>query len=291
MLQTLVYFERFSYPLTAEEVFQFSASAGFTQESMTHALHEMVHKKQVFQYGDFFQTLEQPEWPRQRLENNRRAEHYLSIARRMARLIAAFPFVRAVMVSGSLSKHSMRADGDIDFFVVTAPGRLWLARTMLVCFKKLFLLNSRKYFCVNYFVDTEHLEIEEKNLFTATEVVTLLPMYGKELFLRFVKANHWAWTSFPNFPMRDTCETPALHLPWPKRALEYLLYGRLGKWLDRLCMRLTLAYWQKKFKHMPKETFELAFKSKPYVSKHHPLHFQAQVLESLEERLKELEGR
>ncbi|MEZ4965453.1 MAG: hypothetical protein R2791_09430 [Saprospiraceae bacterium] len=57
------------------------------------------------------------------------------------------------------------------------------------------MLNSHKYFCVNYFVDTEHLEIEDKNLFTATETVTLLPLYGRDWYEGFYKALSWAWGS------------------------------------------------------------------------------------------------
>ena len=88
-------------------------------------------------------------------------------------------------ISGSLSKGYYDDDGDIDFFIITSPKRLWIARTFLILYKKIFLLNSRKYFCVNYFISSNALEIEEKNIFTATELTTLLPMFGNGSFHKF----------------------------------------------------------------------------------------------------------
>jgi hypothetical protein len=203
----------------------------------------------------------------------------------MARFIGAFPYIRGVFISGSLSKHCMSADSDIDFFIVTEPGRLWLARTLLVFFKKIFLFNSHKYFCVNYFVDAAHLEIEEKNLFTATETVTLLPMYGREQYESFVLANTWAHDFLPHSPQRPNDGTPPQRRGFFKKTAEYLFNGWLGGWLDEQAMRLTVGHWRRKFRHFDDDTFDGAFKSRRHVSKHHPLYFQRSVLEQFERRL------
>jgi hypothetical protein len=289
VLHTLRYFEIFSYPLTAEEVFHYSGERCVSLEEAGEKLKDLVNQGLVFQFGHYFQTKNDAAWVPVRVACNRRADQFLPIAHQRARLIGNFPFVRAVCVSGSLSKHSIRADGDIDFFVITAPGRLWLARTLLVLFKKVFLFNSHKYFCVNYFIDTDHLEIEEKNLFTATESVTLLPMYGPGVYETFCRANAWAWERYPNFPKRSTQGMPDKAPGRLKRMLESLLNGRLGAWLDEKSMRLTLGYWKRKFKHFDDDAFDIALKSRRYVSKHHPLHFQKKVLEAYEALLQERE--
>ena len=154
VLQALAYFEVFSYPLTQEEVFDFCAEASATRREVAETLMHLVAQGRIFQFGSFFQAKDEATWAAQRLQCNRLADDFLPKARRMARFIGQFPFVRGVFVSGSLSKHCMRPESDVDFFIITEPGRLWLARTLLVVFKKIFLLNSHKYFCVNYFVDT-----------------------------------------------------------------------------------------------------------------------------------------
>jgi hypothetical protein len=288
VLQALAYFDVFDYPLTKEEVFHFCRHQQINLKETEAFLKSLVNQGLVCQYGQFFQTKKDENWQKERLLNNERAARFLPMARKMAAFIQAFPFVRAVFVSGSLSKQCMRTDSDIDFFIVTAPQRLWLARGLLILFKKIFLFNSHKYFCVNYFIDTEHLEIEEKNLFTATEIITLMPMCGKELYMQFQKANHWAWQIFPNAALRDTRQMPACRSGWTKRSLEYLLSGNLGAWLDRTFMRTMLAFWKRKFKHFDANTFDTALKSTPHVSKHHPLHFQEKVLKAYRSRIKAL---
>ena len=285
IVHTLLYFEIFTHPLTAEEVFQFSNCPEKTREEVFEKLQSLVNQGYIFQFGVFYQTQNDPTWAPRRLESNRRADKLLPIARRMAHLIGAFPFIRGVFVSGSLSKHCMRDDSDIDFFIITEPSRLWLARTLLVFFKKIFLLNSHKYFCVNYFVDTAHLEIEEKNLFTATETATLLPMYGREWYEAFYRANGWIRSFLPFSQPRPSENILPQSKGFLKKTAEWLLNGRVGEWLDRSFMRFTVAYWRRKFGHLDQRTFDGAFKSRPYVSKHHPLYFQQRVLKQYSERV------
>lgn len=285
--RVLLYFEVFSYPLTAMEVSEYTAQPGNTLAAITDKLEELVLRRKVFRFGQFYQMQNDPAWVPRRLDCNRRASRLLPVAQRIARFIGAFPYVKGVFISGSLSKHCMRADSDIDFFLITEPGRLWLARTFLVFFKKIFLLNSHKYFCVNYFIDTAHLEIEEKNLFTATEIVTLLPMYGREWYHRFFEANRWAWKHFPNFEPRPVAVVPLSSRGFIKKMFELLFNGTAGDWLDQKAMQMTVRYWKKKFKHFDREKFNVALKSSRYVSKHHPLHFQEKVLKAFEVRVKE----
>ncbi len=245
----------------------------------------MVREGDLHQYNGFYQISADAAQVTRRADLNRRADAMMPTARRMARLIGAFPYVRAVFVSGSLSKQCLSPDGDIDFFIVTAPRRMWLARTLMVVFKKLFLFNSHKYFCINYFVDTEHLEIHEKNLYTATETATLLPLFGQETCVQFLKANPWTRGFLPHFPERNTADTPEGRPGWMKRLLEYLFGGKIGEWLDVRCMRLTQAHRRRKFKHFDKRRFEGAFSAGRGHAKHHPLHFQGKVMKAYVERL------
>lgn len=64
-----------------------------------------------------------------------------------------------------------------------------------------------------------------------------------------------------------------------------MLSGKLGDWFDRKAMQITVGFWKKKFRGMDKRSFDLAFKSRRGVSKHHPLHFQQKVLERFDENL------
>jgi hypothetical protein len=184
----------------------------------------------------------------------------------------------------------MAEDGDIDFFVVTTPGRLWVARTLLVLYKKLFLMNSRKDFCVNYFLDTEHLTVEDRNLFTATEVITLIPTFGNGTTEAFFDRNAWAFRMFPGAAVPISLEVhigPARR----KQFLERALSGHVGQLLDMWCMHVTWYHWKRKFSQLDARTFELALRTRTYVSKHHPRNFQKRVLDAYTERMERLAQR
>ncbi|MEZ4894812.1 MAG: hypothetical protein R2778_17590 [Saprospiraceae bacterium] len=290
ILHTLIYFEIFKYPLRVDELLYFCREKNISLEILKEKLQILVKQGLVFQFGVFFQSQNDATWVPARLQCNHRADVFLPIATRKSKLISKFPFVRGVFVSGSLSKHCVRPDGDIDFFIVTTPGRLWLSRTLLILYKKLILLNSHKYFCVNYFIDSDHLEIEEKNLFTATETVTLLPLFGGKISEDFRKSNHWAWREFPNMPVRSAARIPDAANSTLKKGLEKVFEGKLGNWLDKKAMSLTLWFWKRKFRHLNEVDFELALKSRQYVSKHHPLHFQEKVLSLYDKLLAEKAG-
>jgi hypothetical protein len=279
VLAVLRYFEIFKHPLTNKEIEQFLPLSPVGAATLQVILTNMVAKGQIWHHENMYLSQPAPEWVGQRQEKNQRALQVLPKAYKMGHFIGRFPFVKAVMVSGSLSKQCMPADGDVDFFIITQPGRLWLARTLLVVFKKVFLLNSHKFFCINYLIDTDHLEVEEKNLFTATECATLLPVYNKVYYERFMAANQWVHQQYyPQMPLRPTDAVVPESKPPLKRAGEWLLSGRLGQWADHWAMRFTVGFWRRKFRHFDPDHFELALKSRRYVSKHHPLGFQNRVL-------------
>lgn len=174
---------------------------------------------------------------------------------------------------------------DIDFFIITTPNRLWIARTLLVLYKRLFLFNSHKYFCVNYFIDSEHLEIEEKNIFTATELATLIPLCGEKFHRPLLERNHWLKSFLPNVEMN------AKNAPEPgsfgvKRILESII-NRLGadRW-DTYFMNITDRRWIKMYggKYASND-FTIAFKTKKYTSKNHRKNFQKTVTARYQEKL------
>ena len=207
----------------------------------------------------------------------------MHIAAKRARLIAKFPFVEGVGVSGSLSKGYFDRDSDIDFFVVTTPGKVWVSRTLLMLYKKIFLLNSRRYFCINYFISSAHLEVQEKNRFTATEIRTLIPFQGRRALEAFYEHNIWVKGIFANFAP-DLHAIPDIQKPMISKAAEYALDNRMGKGLDSAFRNLTLKFWRIKFRRMPDPEFKIALKSTESVSKHHPLNFQKRVIVALNEK-------
>lgn len=289
IIRTLLYFDIFSYPLNEQEVYDNLQTNHVTLEEVAKELGRLADAGVVFQKDTFFSVNDNKDLVSRRLEGNRKAESFRKIAQRRGRLIFQFPFVRAVMISGSLSKNFADDKTDIDFFIITAPGRLWVARTFLVLFKRIFLLNSHKYFCVNYFIDESHLEIEEKNLFTATELATLIPLQGWDLYERFIQKNRWVQRILPH--SKTSGPHPSASDDHPsgiKLLTEKLLSSGFGNWLDGMFMKLTRQRWKKMYStRYSAADFQIAFKSDKHVSKNHPDHYQRKVMDRYRTKLEE----
>jgi hypothetical protein len=282
LIRPLCYFDVFSYPLSLTEIRLFAGKK--IDEQTENSLLNHLMEAQIVQYTNgYYHLPKDPILVEIRKTNNERAEKYLKIAGTMSKLIKIFPFVRGIGISGSLSKGSMPIDSDIDYFIITKSGRLWLCRSILIFFKKVFLLNSRKYFCLNYFIDEDHLEIEEKNLFTATEIFTLLPTYGNNLFSEFFSKNAWVEKYYFNWEKgMNRSNNPKDKRNFLQKIIEVPFFGWIGNALDKWLMHITINHWHKKFEDFDKAKFDLTLKSRPYISKHHPLDFQTKVLEAFE---------
>lgn len=290
VLRCLLYFDIFQYPLKNEEILNFLDRK--SNPAQIHAaLDHLVKKKYIYQFNEFYTIQNRREIVARRIRGNETAEKIMPVARQMANLIGRFPFVRSVMVSGSLSKGYMDADSDIDFFVVTEPGRLWISRTLLVVYKRIFLKNSHKHFCVNYFVTTDKLEIEEKNIFTATELATVLPQFNQSTYGDLLKNNGWVTRFLPNFLPRPFVWKKEKESSFKKFAERFIdLAG--GSLMDQWCRQLTYRRWSEKYKKQYNDSdFQVAFKSTKSASKNHPKNYQKKVTQLLDDRWKEFFAR
>lgn len=278
IILTLLYYDIFSYPLKAAEVFRFLGTNLVTEAIIEKDLANLRKRGLVYQFGHFFSIQNDEHNTLRRMRGNDLAEKLLPVARRQARLIARFPFVRGVMASGSFSKGYMDQKSDLDFFIITEPRRLWIARTLLVLYKRLFLFNSHKYFCVNYFVDAEHLVIEEKNLFTATELATLIPLSGASLYLKLQAANAWITDIFPNYGPRSVNGVEESAQSWFKDLTEKIIDVVTPTRLERFFKNLTLRRWHKLYgSSYSAADFRVAFKTNDHISKTHPNHYQKKI--------------
>lgn len=279
VVKCLLYFDSFSYPLTKQEILTF-CSCHFTDDvDLQNILVALVARNLIQQRTHFYFVSDLENIVERRLKGNKMAQEVMPKALKYGKFISQFPFVETVFISGSLSKNYFDEQGDVDFFIITKPQRLWLCRSILVGFKKIFLLNSRKYFCVNYFVGNDNLSIPDRNIFTATEIASLIPVNNQQGYASFISANSWIYEHLPNFDS-NTKRIPALRSESIiKKMSESLLPKSLGNFADKQLFKLTLFIWQKKFQHFNKSDFDLNMRSRKNVSKHHPSGFQQKVLD------------
>jgi predicted nucleotidyltransferase len=245
ILSTLAYFDIFNYPINQSEIILFCRRTHAPRD-FTSALEFLVNGGYVYKFDEFYTLQNDYSVIPRRRTGNLKARELLQTAEKVAGILSWFPFVRGIAISGSLSKNYADDQSDIDLFIITSENRLWLARTMMHGLKKLsFLVNRQHLFCMNYFIDEAGLQIVEKNIYTATEIATLLPVRGVDAFRNFYAENAWIRLFLPNHLMRISY-VKEMKEPLLKRALEFLLNNPAGSFLDRVFMNLTAARWRRK---------------------------------------------
>jgi hypothetical protein len=285
----ICYFDVFHHPVTLIEIFEFSKSET-SYERVKAVLQELMEMDLISVHDDFyFLNPMNSSLLVKRSESEERFYKKQRTIKFFADLISRFPFVESVSISGSCSKGLFDKDGDVDYFIITSPQRVWLCRTMLIAFKKIFLFNSKKYFCVNYFVDINQMEIPDKNTFVACEIKTLVPVSNKATFEKFLEKNTWTEYFLPN---KTHYNAFFLNEKKPKKYLfgwiEWFLSKPVGNVLDKWCFEWTLSKWKKKFSHFSLADFDLNLRSKKAVSKHHPRGYQQKVLLEWNKRLEKI---
>ncbi len=280
VIRTLIYFDIFKHPLKGVEISDLIHRQGVSASEIEKAVADLTSQGIIGYHKGYYFLNNNAGIIERRLRGEIVAAKSLETAKRYSKLISKFPFVRAIALSGSLSKNYMDDQSDIDYFIITAKGRMWVARTLLVLYKKIFLFNSHKNFCVNYFLSEDSLNIPDKNIFTATEVSFLIPTYDYNLYNSFREANTWVKDHLPKFPLRGKDHIIEEEKRTLKRIIEKILSGLIGEQLDTFFFRFTVKFWKKKFKHFDDSTFDFRLRSRKNVSKHHPLGFQEKVLSS-----------
>ncbi len=281
VVKVLLYFEMFRYPLTVSEIlgnFSFATDV----ELVSAALDDLCAQGYVENTGIYYHIPGGQEYVGRREKGEVLAKEFLKKAEKYSRFIANRPFVRGVMISGSLSKGYMERGGDIDYFIVTEPNRVWFVKAFLMLYKKVFLFNSKKYFCINYIIDSRNLEIIDQNVFTAKEIRYLIPTYNEGIYQDFLNANRWTKEGYlPNFNLKRKVVDILSETSKSKKRKEMFWSGRLGNMVDHMSLRLFQTYWRRKYRKKFNLDTGKQIKCEKHVSKIHPGNYQERVLNHL----------
>ncbi len=291
VLKTLLYYDIFSHPLSGDEIYTFLPQNTVTKDEVKHFLRESSKNGSEYaEMSGYYYVKPNAEYVASRINKEAYSKRMWKTTYLMTHIIKRFPFVRCVMVTGTLSKNSSDKTSDLDFMIITAPNRLWVSRTLLMLFKKIFLLGSKKYFCLNYFITENNLEIAERNIFTATEIATIKSTYNDGMMRAFIEKNKWIKNFFPNYIINDA----SLHTAGCKvnnrrsilqKVYELFFTGNLGDKLDEIFRQKTIKHWQRKFPELDEAERNARLKSTPTVSKAHPGSVQKKILNLYTEKL------
>jgi hypothetical protein len=171
-----------------------------------------------------------------RAERERTSNAVWRRARIVAHLLALWPYSRMVAATGSLAANNCRGHDDIDLFVVTARGRVWITRLVVEWMARLPLPFAP---CPNFVVSEDAMELVHRDFYAARELAQMVPVFAPDMHARFVALNAWSAEYLPN--ARE---------PRPQRAVAdgklRSAFRRATAWLGDRCGAARLDAWQKR---------------------------------------------
>lgn len=235
ILCTVAYADVFDYPLKPLEIHRYLVGVAAGRDDVVRALEDGPRVCQRLERRDGYVTLpgrgELVELRRRRVEI---ADEMWPHAVWYGQAIAAIPFVRAVLLTGALTMGNVDAGDDFDFLIVTATGRLWLTRAMVIGFVVKPAARRGHEVCPNYLLSERTLVFEERNLYVAHELAQMVPLAGLDVYRHIRKANRWVGRFLPNAndPPRPM-EIPASSSSSVRSLLELGLGTFVGGQLER----------------------------------------------------------
>ena len=246
IVSTLLYYDLFAYPLRADELVRFVHGDNATWHL---APCDITPASDWWSSSDGYWFLRGREHlVGLRADRQRISRIKLAHAQRWARSLQWVPGVRFIGITGSLSMHSATPEDDIDLLIITARGRLWLTRALVLT--ALWAMRVKRaddgrsehpdQACANIFLSEDDLLLPDHNLFIAHEICQMLPLLGPHTYQHFLDANKWVRTFLPQWEAGASAWQDRRSLQRLQRAAEAALRPA-GDRLEHEAMRRQLA--------------------------------------------------
>ncbi len=288
ILSTLLYFDIFDYPLSRDQLYFYLMYVKPERFEFERVLDELLADGKICATAGWHHLPGHEALIHKRQEGENHARRLWSMAYEAAGRMRHLPFVRGIYLSGDLSKGVAGHDSDIDFFIITARRRVWICKLFLAIFRRIGRNNPDKLLCFNYLLSESHLDLEERNLFTAAEVIGLAPLYGLRVFRRFLRHNDWVAGYFPRYrraPKEEYCIYHG-HSRRQKWA-EFFFRNPLADALEFLLPRIWRLAWGWKYRRQPQTRSALLKGIHHSYSKAHGYPTDREVLQEYSRRLEE----
>lgn len=229
ILATLLYSDIFDYPLTNEEIYAYiikekqinnlfisHQQVVSSKDNNRSTINSELRNYEKIQYGrasltkknDFFCIKGREFVIAKRIKRKKISERKIAIAQKIVRIMKHIPTIKLIGLSGSVAIENADEGDDIDFFIITKTGTVWLTRLLVICLLQLFRVRRRRNdthaknkICVNMLIDVQSLGLNKsrQDLYTAHEVIQMKSLFSrKNIYELFLQNNMWVLTYLPN---------------------------------------------------------------------------------------------
>jgi hypothetical protein len=220
--RSVLFASLFDYPLTLAELRQTLIESTQTPTAILTTLRRSERLRDVIDSEDgFFFPRGRSDLIQTRRRRESQSRAFIQCHQRFLRLAGALPYVRFIALSGSVAHLNLDGDGDLDLFVITRGRHAWSVTVALVVLAK--LMRRRRVVCANFVMADSRLEVDEQDLFSASQLLHLRPIYGHEAFQELLAANGFVYQYYPNAYVSRQAGVRAMRGPsLGKRTVEKL---------------------------------------------------------------------
>lgn len=197
IIRVIVFFDLFDYPLSDFEIWK-----NLDKKIDLQKLKEILELLTELETKDgFFFLKNRSEIVASRQKRHNYTQRKIRIAKRFSKVFSILPWVKTIIISNSIGQFNLRDGSDIDFFVITAPRRIWLTRFFCASIAALLnsrpkLKNKRDKICLSFYITTNNLNLDGLKLRDGDPYFfywlrSFILLYNKdEVYEKFLAANN-----------------------------------------------------------------------------------------------------
>lgn len=246
IVETVVYFDLFDYPLTPTELQRYLWQA--PKASLGEVTQAAIALPQIEFSDGVFYLRGRNAITQTRAERYLESERKFLLRRRYIWLLSFLPGVRAIWIVNTLAYHNVRRSSDIDLLIVTAPGKIWSTRFFTTSLAKLLGLRPSEHhtqdtLCLSFYLTADQMDLSaltqhgQHERYEAYWLAETMPVYDpKHLLERCFAANPWLKRSLPNAAPMSLHYNRSVPQTWLQTTLHWcdtlVLWEPIWRWLQ-----------------------------------------------------------
>ncbi len=225
IIKVIAFFDLFDYPLTRQEIWKYAKIRQNTPIIINNILDRGELNNIVEQKNGFYFLSGRENIIKTRMARYNYTDKKIKRALRVAKLFKFIPWIKMIAVSNIIGSHNLKKKSDIDFFIITEPGRIWITRFFCAGLMELLGLRPKEgdeqdKICLSFFVSEEAMDLQglmldsskdtrcpighrvscEQDIYFIYWLAGLVSIYNKDnIYEKFIKVNSWLKEYLPNW--------------------------------------------------------------------------------------------
>jgi len=245
ILQTITFFDIFSFPLTAEEIkeYLYNYKKPIHIKEIKGTLDEMESIEKIH---DYYVLKGNGKLIDIRKSRKFIAEKFWERVRQYGQYIAKVPFVKMIAICNNLAYDNPTESSDIDLFIIIKEDRMWLTRLIITLIFQFHGVRRHGNkiagrFCLSFFItpkkiNMEPLLLKPEDPYMAYWTKLIAPIYGENTYKKFIEKNQeWMQNQYGLKLSEINKKQISFKKESPlKRFWELILNGWLGNLIEFL---------------------------------------------------------